>query len=1128
MSGFTPGRETWRIKIEKQLDQFCTSDEIELQFPPTLSSEERRFVHSHAPKLGLKSKSQGKAANRFLVVSKPVRVVPLKEDAPKLDLATDARTALDEHFKVHPPSTEELRDAREGRVADAKPSPEPGTVRSTLKNVKNRDKSRASAIDYAAKEPECATAPAAMIKCRRKLPAWDARRKVVDLVARHDVVLVAGETGCGKSTQVPQFLFDASDGKANIACSQPRRLSAIAVAERVASERGEQCGQTIGYQVRFESSFSSRTRLLFATPGVLLRKLGSDPDLVSYTHFLLDEVHEEDRDTEFLLVALRELVARRREAYDAAPATAPPPLKLVLMSATLGLSKLSDYFGGCPSCSMGGTNFPVTTFFLEDVLKQTKYVTLAGDVNSRAEALKTDDQGFKDEVVAASKVLDAGLKCATCGRAGFGSVEELGDHAAECFGDFSQEKDAMTGDDDAAVLAEMLRTRDLDEDVSNDVEFVAAPVYDDDDGRRVSSGTTGGQVHQDAEGDALVRQYQRAVDDQSLDPDLVCALVEYILYSSYDKGAILVFVSGWADIERCQERLESSEVAASLWVVPLHGSIESSKQREAFREPSDPKQWKVVLATNVAETSVTIPDVSFVLDAGLEKIVKYDEHLGASVLRSGYVSQASANQRRGRAGRTRPGVCFRLYTRRRHDVMEVSRPSELLRLNLEGLCLHATALRVIPSTDIEEASWTARDFLGRALNAPRDKAVEHAVRSLIAMGALYADDELATPLGAALAHLPLDPRPALAACYGRLLCGARSADAFRAICCMDGKDPFVSKAGKDGSERNNARREFGGQSRSDVAALRNAAAGFASAGAQKSNYCRRSSLGYSTLMMVENAAGQLEREVPKSGVNSAPCDDGALDAVACVALHPNVAARDPGKGSYATRQGANCRVHNRSLAGDRESPFASCNPHEGSTPQLLCFGALLESDAAFRTGLKLATLQPCAPLTLALLCHSDVARSGSTLLIDGWLRYVMDNDTLDRLLVLRLRLRAALAATITRAPLGARLRKAADAARDVLAAEQRRLIGTGRNAVGGAALRGSRGRGRGGSDRYGGGGGRGRERGEGRGRGRGEGRGRARGGKSTKDKGPAARASARTRKSPAADADGFKKVLKKK
>ena len=384
MSGFTPGRETWRIKIEKQLDQFCRSANRELQFPPSLTSEERRFVHAHAPKLGLKTKSQGKGSDRFLTVWKPQRVVALAEDAPRLDLAKDASVVLDAHFKAHPPTAEELGDAREGRVADAQPSPEPGTVRSTLKNVKNRHKSKAAVIEYAKRAPECVSAPSSMVTARRKLPAWDARSKVVDLVARHDVVLVAGETGCGKSTQVPQFLFDASGCEANIACSQPRRLSAIAVAERVAAERGENCGQTVGYQVRFESSFSAKTRLLFATPGVLLRKLGSDPDLVSYTHFLLDEVHEEDRDTEFLLVALRELVARRREAYDQAPSTAPPPLKLVLMSATLGLQKLGDYFGGCPSCSMGGTNFPVTTFFLEDVLKQTKCASASGGLRTRA------------------------------------------------------------------------------------------------------------------------------------------------------------------------------------------------------------------------------------------------------------------------------------------------------------------------------------------------------------------------------------------------------------------------------------------------------------------------------------------------------------------------------------------------------------------------------------------------------------------------------------------------------------------------------------------------------------------------------------------------------------------------
>mmetsp|Transcript_29832 Transcript_29832/g.89732 ORF Transcript_29832/g.89732 Transcript_29832/m.89732 type:complete len:768 (+) Transcript_29832:184-2487(+) len=690
MSGFTPGKEVWRIRIEKQLAAFTASPEVELRFPPTLTSEERRFVHAHAPKLGLATKSQGKGADRFLTVSKPRRVVALAEDAPKLDLAPGSIAALDAHFARFPPTKAELAAARAGRVADARASPDPGAQTGGLsKNVKNRARSSAAAVSYDAPPEPPASTPAAMVASRSSLPAWDARRKVVDLVKTNDVVLVAGETGCGKSTQVPQFLLDATSGTARIACSQPRRLSAIAVAERVAAERGEACGNVVGYQVRFESSFHpSRTRLLFATPGVLLRKLASDPDFVEYTHFILDEVHEEDRDTEFLLVALRELVARRREAWDAKEAgtIAPPPLKLVLMSATLGVEKLSAYFGGCPTASMGGSNYPVTTFFLEDVLKQTKHVELP-KTNRTADALLNMDAAKKAEVVRAAKILDDGLKCSLCGRAGFASVEELGDHAAECFGDAAPESPTKTGKaDDAGVLAEMLRLDDLDvdDDLGDRLGDVAASAAsparptnafrddDDGDGRRASAATVGGQQTHDAEGDALVRLYQRRVDDQALDPDLVRSLVDYVTRSSYDKGAILVFVSGWADIDHCTERLEGGALGDKLWIVPLHGSIESSRQRDAFKAPPKDK-WKVVLATNVAETSITIPDVSFVVDAGLEKVVKFDDHLGASVLRSGYVSQASANQRKGRAGRTRPGVCFRLYTRRRFDVMEPQR-----------------------------------------------------------------------------------------------------------------------------------------------------------------------------------------------------------------------------------------------------------------------------------------------------------------------------------------------------------------------------------------------------------------------------------------------------------------------
>ena len=169
-------------------------------------------------------------------------------------------------------------------MADAKPSPEPGTVRSTLKNVKNRHKSKASVIEYSKRAPECATAPASMVAARRKLPAWEARSKVVDLVARHDVVLVAGETGCGEvarrcpsSSSTRRGVRPISRARNRDDCPRSRSPN-----ESPRSE-ARTAGQTVGYQVRFESSFSDK--VVFATPGVLLRKLGSDPDLVSYTHF---------------------------------------------------------------------------------------------------------------------------------------------------------------------------------------------------------------------------------------------------------------------------------------------------------------------------------------------------------------------------------------------------------------------------------------------------------------------------------------------------------------------------------------------------------------------------------------------------------------------------------------------------------------------------------------------------------------------------------------------------------------------------------------------------------------------------------------------------------------------------
>lgn len=185
--------------------------------------------------------------------------------------------------------------------------------------------------------------------------------------------MISGETGCGKSTQVPQFildnwLFQASKLDSNkiphveIVCTQPRRLSAIGVAERVADERTERVGQTVGYQIRLENKISSTTRLTFCTTGILLRRLTADPLLSTVSHVIVDEVHERSEESDFLLMILKDLLKER------------PELKVILMSATLNAKLFSEYFGGAPVLDIPGRTFHVEQLFLEDILEVCDYV----------------------------------------------------------------------------------------------------------------------------------------------------------------------------------------------------------------------------------------------------------------------------------------------------------------------------------------------------------------------------------------------------------------------------------------------------------------------------------------------------------------------------------------------------------------------------------------------------------------------------------------------------------------------------------------------------------------------------------------------------------------------------------
>ncbi len=189
-------------------------------------------------------------------------------------------------------------------------------------------------------------------------------------------------TGCGKSTQVPQYILDDWLGASkksnrerehcNIICTQPRRISAIGVAERVASERGEKAGNTVGYQIRLETKSSASTRLLFCTTGILLRRLESDPSLSAVTHVVVDEVHERSEESDFLLMILRGVLRKRSD------------LKVLLMSATVNAELFSEYFGeGTPVIEIPGRTFPVEQLYLEDVIDMSGYAVDEGGPYAR-------------------------------------------------------------------------------------------------------------------------------------------------------------------------------------------------------------------------------------------------------------------------------------------------------------------------------------------------------------------------------------------------------------------------------------------------------------------------------------------------------------------------------------------------------------------------------------------------------------------------------------------------------------------------------------------------------------------------------------------------------------------------
>eukprot|EP00057_Strongylocentrotus_purpuratus_P032350 XP_787344.2 PREDICTED: ATP-dependent RNA helicase Dhx29 [Strongylocentrotus purpuratus] len=634
-----------------------------------------------------------------------------------------------------------------------------------------------------------------LLEKRKTLPVFQHRDQVLERIYKDSIVIVAGETGSGKSTQIPQFLLEdlvlsGRGGSGSIVCTQPRRISATSLAKRVSQELGEpgpgHRDSLCGYQIRLESKQTSTTRLLYCTTGVLLRKLQLDPSLKDISHIIIDEVHERSVQSDFLMIIVRKLVQQRSD------------LKLILMSATLDSQKLSAYFYHCPVINIPGRTFPVQVYHLEDVVEETEYQL---ESDSRY-ALRYESLAQEDKATV--------------------SVTSKGGDSKQV--QLSWETNDVANLDESGLDIEKYSKR--------------------------------------------TRQVITRLNPDTINMDLIVELLSYLEQVPTFKsvqGAVLIFMPGLAQIQQLYEMLQADPNFSKTdryTLLALHSVLSSDDQSAAFGIPP-PGVRKIVIATNIAETGITIPDVVFVIDAGKVKENRYNERSQMSSLEEMYVSKASAKQRQGRAGRVREGFCFRLYTKQRYDVLRSFTQPEIQRVALEELCLHIMKCSL----------GNPEDFLQEALDPPLPQAVRASMSLLREVGACLADTPTLTPLGQHLAALPVNVR------IGKMLLFAAIFGCLEPVAviasAMTDKPPFLVPLGKR-SQADAAKRSMA-VANSDHITIYKAFSGWKEARSKgrsaESRFCHGNFLNRTALLNMENVKRDLMQLVRSIGFIPSPTNN---------------------------------------------------------------------------------------------------------------------------------------------------------------------------------------------------------------------------------------------------------------
>ncbi|AZI57080.1 DUF3418 domain-containing protein [Nakamurella antarctica] len=471
-------------------------------------------------------------------------------------------------------------------------------------------------------------------------PGLPVSERVDDLkkaISENQVIIVAGETGSGKSTQLPKICLDLGRGVTGlIGHTQPRRIAARALAERIAEETGTELGDAIGYTIRFGDHTGPSTLVKLMTDGILLAEIGRDRMLSRYDTIIIDEAHERSLNIDFLLGYLAELLPRR------------PDLRVIITSATIDPERFSNHFAGAPIVEVSGRTFPV----------EIRYRPYGADADD-ADADDVNEGGDEDDAGGLEASINAG------------PVPQK------------------------SAPSQQSRPREAERDQASAI--------------------------------------CEAVDELSLAGD----------------GDILVFLSGEREIRDTAEVLRGhlATKPGVTEVLPLYGRLSAADQHKVF---SGHRGRRVVLATNVAETSLTVPGIRYVIDPGTARISRYSLRTKVQRLPIENVSQASAGQRAGRCGRVADGICIRLYSETDFASRAEYTDPEITRTSLASVILRMASLDL--------GDITSFPFL----DPPDSRQIGDGITLLTELGALQADSTAGrvhlTPVGRTLAELPLDPR----------------------------------------------------------------------------------------------------------------------------------------------------------------------------------------------------------------------------------------------------------------------------------------------------------------------------------------------------------------------------------